>query len=69
MADENYIRESILNPAVKVVAGFKPIMPTYQGQVSEETLAELVSYIKSLSQPHGGRNSQPKKLAETGNRE
>jgi cytochrome c oxidase subunit 2 len=68
MADENYIRESILNPAVKVVAGFKPIMPTYQGQISEETLAELVSYIKALSQPPAGGTST-KEVAETGNRE
>ncbi len=51
MADENYIRESILNPQAKVVAGFKPIMPTFQGQVTEETLGALVSYVKSLSQP------------------
>jgi cytochrome c oxidase subunit 2 len=50
-ADENYLRESIVNPGVKVVSGFKPIMPTYQGQVSEEGLAELVAYIKSLAQP------------------
>jgi cytochrome c oxidase subunit 2 len=51
VADENYIRESILNPGAKVVAGFKPIMPTYQGQLSEESLAALVQYVKSLSQP------------------
>jgi len=51
MADENYIRESILNPQAKVVAGFQPIMPTFQGQVSEESLGALVSYVKSLSQP------------------
>lgn len=52
-ADENYIRESILNPGSKVVAGFRPIMPTFQGQVSEENLAALVAYVKSLSQPQG----------------
>ncbi len=51
VADENYIRESILNPGAKIVAGFKPIMPTFQGQVSEESLMALVAYIKSLSQP------------------
>ncbi len=68
LADENYIRESILNPAAKVTAGFKPIMPTYQGQVSEETLMELVSYIKSLSQPQSSTTST-KEAAETGNRE
>ncbi len=50
-ADENYIRESILNPGAKIVAGFKPIMPSFQGQVSEEGLMALVAYIKSLSQP------------------
>ncbi|MGB8889120.1 MAG: cytochrome c oxidase subunit II [Candidatus Korobacteraceae bacterium] len=53
-ADDNYLRESILNPSVKIVAGFKPIMPTYQGQVSEESLMALVAYIKSLSQPASG---------------
>ena len=51
MADENYIRESIVNPQAKIVAGFKPIMPTFQGQVTEESLGALVSYVKSLSQP------------------
>jgi cytochrome c oxidase subunit 2 len=50
-ADDNYIRESILNPGAKVVAGFKPIMPTFQGIVNEEQLLSLVAYIRSLSQP------------------
>lgn len=50
VADENYIRESILNPQAKIVAGFQPIMPTFQGQVTEESLGALVSYVKSLSQ-------------------
>ncbi|MEP6706809.1 MAG: cytochrome c oxidase subunit II [Pyrinomonadaceae bacterium] len=48
-ADENYIRESILNPQAKIVAGFGPIMPSFQGQVSEEQLMHLAAYIKSLS--------------------
>ena len=51
VADENYVRESILNPQAKVTAGFQPIMPTFQGQVTEESLGALVSYVKSLSQP------------------
>ncbi|HXU36794.1 MAG TPA: cytochrome c oxidase subunit II [Blastocatellia bacterium] len=46
--DEGYIRESILNPRAKIVAGFQPIMPTFQGQVSEEQLLQLVAYIKSI---------------------
>jgi cytochrome c oxidase subunit 2 len=50
-ADENYLRESILNPGAKIVVGFKPIMPSFQGQVSEESLGALVAYIKSLAQP------------------
>lgn len=57
MADENYVRESILNPGAKIVAGFKPIMPTFQGQVSEEGLMALVAYIKSLAQPQPGESA------------
>ena len=48
VADDNYIRESILNPTAKVVAGWQPIMPTYQGQVTEEQLSELISYVRTL---------------------
>lgn len=54
IADENYIRESILVPAAKVVSGFKPIMPSWQGQVNEEQLNELMAYIKSLSPAPAG---------------
>jgi cytochrome c oxidase subunit 2 len=48
IADAAYVRESVLNPTAKVVAGFAPIMPTFQGQVSEEQLLALTEYIKSL---------------------
>jgi cytochrome c oxidase subunit 2 len=48
LADEAYLRESILLPAAKVVKGWQPIMPTYQGQVTEEQLIDLIAYIKSL---------------------
>jgi cytochrome c oxidase subunit 2 len=50
-ADEGYIRESILNPQAKIVSGFGPIMPSFQGQVNEENLLQLVAYVKSLSTP------------------
>ena len=50
VADESYIRESIVNPQAKVVAGFQPIMPTFQGLVSEEQLLQLIAYVRSLSQ-------------------
>jgi cytochrome c oxidase subunit 2 len=48
VADESYIRESILNPRAKIVGGYQPLMPTFQGQVSEEQLLQLVAYLKSL---------------------
>jgi cytochrome c oxidase subunit 2 len=51
VADEAYVRESIVNPAARVVAGYQPVMPTYQGQVSEEQLIALVAYIESLQVP------------------
>ena len=49
LADETYIRESILNPGAKIVAGYQNIMPAFQGQVSEQNLLQLLAYIKSLS--------------------
>ncbi|HST23023.1 MAG TPA: c-type cytochrome, partial [Blastocatellia bacterium] len=76
VADETYIRESILNPKAKVVAGYQSIMPTFQGLVSEEQLLQLIAYVKSLGQqgtdsgsstsPSGGQanpmsNSQPQR--------
>lgn len=49
MADDAYLRESILQPTAKIVQGFQPIMPTFQGQLSEENLIQLIEYIKSLN--------------------
>ena len=48
VADEAYLRESILMPAARITAGFQPIMPAFQGIVSEEGLLELIEYVKSL---------------------
>jgi cytochrome c oxidase subunit 2 len=48
-ADENYLRECILDPGAKRVKGFQPIMPTFQGLVTEEQVNALVAYIKSIS--------------------
>ncbi|HEY2961984.1 MAG TPA: cytochrome c oxidase subunit II [Pyrinomonadaceae bacterium] len=56
-ADEAYIRESIINPQAKIVAGFGPIMPTFQGQVTEDQLVQLVAFIKSL--PGGTTTGTP----------
>ena len=49
VADDNYIRQSILTPTAKVVKGFSPIMPTFQGQVNEDDLIKLLAYVKSMS--------------------
>src|SRR5436190_11293388 len=46
--DEAYLRESILQPAAKIARGFQPIMPTFQGLVTEEQLLEPIEYVKSL---------------------
>jgi cytochrome c oxidase subunit 2 len=48
IADENYLRESIMNSQAKIVQGYQGIMPTFQGQVTEENLMRLIAYIKTL---------------------
>jgi cytochrome c oxidase subunit II len=52
--DDNYIRESILNPQAKIVKGFGPpsVMPTFQGQINEDDLLKLLAYVKSLGVEH-----------------
>jgi cytochrome c oxidase subunit 2 len=57
LADDAYIRESIVNPQAKIVAGFQPIMPTFQGLVTEEQLLQLIAYIRSLA--NEGTSSAP----------
>ena len=49
VVDEAYLRESILNSQAKVLKGFQPLMPTFQGLVSEESLAALIEHVKTLS--------------------
>ena len=71
-ADEAYIRESILQPQAKIVAGYEPVMPTFQGLVTEDQLVQLVEYVKSIgpkpaaapvsgTTPAGGAVSTPAK--------
>ncbi len=50
-ADDAYIRESILDPGAKIVAGFPNIMPSFRGLVTEEGVLELIAYIKTLGAP------------------
>lgn len=52
--DDDYVRRSILRPGAQVVAGFEPLMPTYEGRLSEEELLDLVAYIRSRPTPRGG---------------
>jgi cytochrome c oxidase subunit 2 len=47
--DDAYLRESILNSQAKVVKGFQPLMPTFQGLISEENLVALIEYVKAMS--------------------
>ena len=49
IADSEYIRESILSPHAKIVAGYDPIMPAYSGKLTEEQLVSLVEHIRSLA--------------------
>ena len=65
ISDDAYIRESIVNPGSKVVAGYKPIMPTFSGIVSEDQLLSLIAYVKSLSQPQPGQASAAANAAPT----
>ncbi len=49
IVDEDYIRESILTPNARMAEGYKPVMPTFKGQISEVGLLQITAYIKSLS--------------------
>jgi len=57
-ADEGYIRESIMDPQAKVVAGYEPVMPTFTGLVNEDQLVQLIEYVKSIG-PKQGTTPQP----------
>jgi cytochrome c oxidase subunit II len=56
IANEDYIRESILNPMAKIVTGYQPIMPTFQGRISEEALMRIIAYIKSLGREESAKS-------------
>lgn len=56
VVDDNYIRESILNPTAKIAAGYAPVMPTFQGQVSEDDLLRLLAYVKTIPAPNSAAN-------------
>jgi cytochrome c oxidase subunit 2 len=53
--DERYVRESLLEPAKRLSAGFQPLMPSYKGQIGESDVLDLIAYLKSLRAPGNGR--------------
>jgi cytochrome c oxidase subunit 2 len=53
VADENYVRDSILAPDKDVVAGFAPVMPSFAGQLSEEQIEALIAYLRSTGETNG----------------
>ena len=63
--DEAYLRESILNSQAKVVKGFQPLMPTFQGLISEENLVALIEHVKSMS-PNASTTAAPPTPAPAG---
>jgi cytochrome c oxidase subunit 2 len=48
VADDDYIRESILTPRAKVVRGFEPVMPTFKGQLNDREITAIIEYLKTL---------------------
>jgi cytochrome c oxidase subunit 2 len=66
-ANDEYIRNSILNPGGQIVEGYQPIMPTFKGQVTEEQLIQLVAYVKSLSGSKSGNSPASGSSANTAN--
>jgi cytochrome c oxidase subunit 2 len=53
LADDTYVRESVLNPQAKIVAGYPLLMSTYQGLLTEEQIAQLIAYLKSIGKNTG----------------
>ena len=48
VADEDYVRESIMEPQAKVVAGFQPVMPTFKGRLTDQEVTAIIEYLKTL---------------------
>ncbi len=65
IADDQYIRNSILNPGSQIVEGYQPIMPTFKGQITEEQLVGLIAYIKSLSGDTSGTSGNKATSADS----
>lgn len=66
VADDTYVRESILRPAARVVAGYPPVMPAFEGQISEEEIIQLMTYIRSLKGEGGTPAGAPAGTLDAG---
>src|SRR6202012_2270466 len=55
-ANDKYLRDSILLPNSQLVVGYQPVMPTYEGRISEDELLQLLAYVKSLSNEAPSKN-------------
>jgi cytochrome c oxidase subunit 2 len=66
-ADDRYIHDSILLPEQEIAAGYKPIMPTFRGKVTEAEVLQLIAYVRSLSTSNGGSNGSAGTSTTTGN--
>ena len=51
--DENYVRDSILDPQLQISAGYEPVMPTYQGRLKEDEIGAIIAYLKTLTEQGG----------------
>jgi cytochrome c oxidase subunit 2 len=58
VADQEYIRESILNPGAKTVAGYAQLMPTYKNQLTNDQVNQLIEYVRTL----GSTKASPKEM-------
>jgi cytochrome c oxidase subunit 2 len=65
VVDEEYLRESILLPNAKTVAGYQPLMPTYQGQINEAGVMQLIAYMKTLTEGGEEATEAPADTATT----
>ena len=66
VVDANYVRESVLNPKAKVAAGFQPVMPSFQGQLSDDDIDSIIAYLKTLS---NAADSEEEAAEQTGDGE
>ena len=62
-ADENYVRESIVDPLAKIHRGFEPVMPTFAGKIKDQEITMLIAFMKSIS-VHAAAESAPSAAAE-----